>query len=64
MNIVLKRFVKAFLSGGAGALLVALGSAPSLTTLASLKMWLSTLAVAFISGGILAIEKYLQAQPS
>lgn len=63
MNIVLKRFLKAFLSGGAGALSVALVAAPSLTTLASLKMWLSTLAVAFISGGLLAIEKALQTEP-
>lgn len=62
-KMVLKRFGKAFIGGGVAALLLALAQTPSLSTLADLKVWASSLAIAFLTGGLMAIEKALQAQP-
>lgn len=57
-QLVLKRFAKAFVSGGVASLLLALSQAP--TSLEHLKAWLLALGVAFLTGGLMAIEKTLQ----
>lgn len=58
--IILKRFAKAFLAGGCASLTVQLAMTPSIVDFNSLKPWLLSLAVAFISGGLMAIEKATQ----
>jgi len=57
IKTILKRFLRVFLSGGFATLVVALSASPSLNTLADLKVWLSTLSVAFLAGGFSALEK-------
>lgn len=64
VKTILKRFGRVFLSGGLAALLVALSANPSLNTLGDLKVWLTTLAIAFISGGFAALEKASRWQDS
>lgn len=54
---IIKRFGRAFVSGGLGALVVALSTSPGLATLGDLKVWLTTLAIAFLAGGISALDK-------
>lgn len=58
VNVILKRFAKAFVSGGVASLLIVLAQAPS--SLEQLKPWLLALGVAFLTGGLMAIEKALQ----
>jgi hypothetical protein len=59
---VLKRFVKIFIAGGVAGLSTAFVATPSFNTLADLKMWMFTLITAFVSGGLAALEKYLNWQ--
>ncbi len=59
-KIILKRFVKSFVSGGIASVVVALSQAPTFGTLEQTKTWILALAVAFLTGGIMAIEKALQ----
>jgi hypothetical protein len=54
---LLKRFGRTFLFGGVAALLMALSTTPSLATLGDLRVWLTTLVMAFITGGLAAIDK-------
>ena len=56
MNYALKRFIKAFLSGGLASAVVLLGTPPG----EDMNKWILGLAFAFITGGIMAIEKLLQ----
>lgn len=58
--ILFKRFAKAFISGGLASVLVQLAQAPAMGTLEQWKTWLVAIGVAFVSGGILAVEKSLQ----
>lgn len=58
--LIIKRFVKASLSGGLAEVGLQLAQHPSLVTLTDWKVWLSTLAVAFLAGTIMAAEKWVQ----
>lgn len=51
------RFGKAFLAGGVASLVLALSNAPQFNTLSDVKVWGAGLAIAFMSGGLLALEK-------
>lgn len=48
--------------GGVSSLVLALAQTPSLNTLADLKTWLLALGVAFVTGGLMALEKALSWQ--
>lgn len=52
------RFARVFVSGGLAALTVQLASAPTITTLADFKVWLITLGVGFVAGGVSALDKW------
>lgn len=64
LKSVALRFVKAFLAGGASSVVLALAQAPSLNTLADLKTWLLALGMAFLTGGVLAVEKAVNWTPA
>lgn len=55
---VVIRFVKVFISGGLAALTVQLAQMPNFSDMLSVKLWLTTLAIAFLAGGVAALEKY------
>lgn len=57
--IISKRFVKIFLIGGLGAVVMALGQHP-LEYLGDWKPWLVVLVNAFFVGGVAALEKWSQ----
>lgn len=52
------RFARVFVSGGLAALTIQLAQAPTLSTFAELKVWLISLGIGFMSGGISAAEKW------
>ncbi len=58
--IIIRRFAKAFIAGGVASILVQLAQVPNFATLSELKPWLISLAVAFVSGGLMALEKASQ----
>jgi len=60
---VLKRFAKAFVSGGFSSVAVLLASGVTISNLAEAKNTLFVLSIAFISGGIMAIDKLLNWTP-
>lgn len=55
---VFMRFIKVFLSGGLASLTVSLAQTPTFTDWMSVKTWGTTLLIAFLAGGIAALEKY------
>lgn len=57
--IILKRFGKAFFWGGISSSLVVLGSSP-LVNVTDWRPWLAALITAFLTGGLMALEKMLQ----
>jgi hypothetical protein len=57
--IISKRFLKMFLIGGIGSVLIAMASNP-LTNLVEWKAWGAILVTAFVTGGLAAIEKWTQ----
>lgn len=56
------RFAKGFIAGGMGAIALQIQAGVQLSSLADLKMLGLTLTGAFITGGLLAIEKMLSWQ--
>lgn len=59
---ILKRFLKAFVGGGVGAIGLLLAQGISVHSLADLQHLGQITLAAFISGGLLAIEKMLSWQ--
>lgn len=57
LKAILKRFAKGFISGGIASVVVVINSGVTIASVADLKVWAFSLGVAFITGGILAIEK-------
>ena len=57
---ILKRFGKAFLSGGIAQLLIELTTKQFVFS--NWNVWLHVFAVAFLTGGLMAVEKALQAE--
>ena len=55
---VIMRFVKVFISGGLAALTIQLVQIPTFSDMLSVKVWLTTLGIAFLAGGVAALEKY------
>ena len=58
-KMILRRFVKAFVGGFMASLTVYISLNP-LSDLNNIKPWLTTLFIAGVTGGILAIEKGMQ----
>lgn len=52
------RFARVFAGGGLAALTVQLLVTPALATFKDLETWLTSLGVAFIAGGLVALEKW------
>lgn len=61
---VAKRFGRAFVGGGIAQVAVVLVSQPASFDWASLQGWLVMLAVSFITGGLLALDKLLRYVPA
>lgn len=58
LNRILLRFARVFVSGGLASMALQLAQAPSFSTFAELKPWLISLAIGFLSGGIMALDKW------
>jgi hypothetical protein len=58
--VLLKRFIRGFVAGGLASVAAQLATNIVISNIADLKKLGISLAVAFISGGILAIEKALR----
>lgn len=56
---IIKRFIKGFLSGGIASMVVVLESAQNINTFGDIKTLAVASTIAFISGGLLAIEKWI-----
>ncbi len=63
VSMVLKRFLKGFISGGIAQVLLIIGPGLSFHSVAELKTLLSTLVFGFLVGGLLAAEKMYQLKP-
>jgi len=61
-KIIAKRFIKAFVAGGLSALVVTLAQTTANASVLgeTFQSWIGILTVAFISGGLLSLEKALQ----
>lgn len=61
LKTVAKRFFRAFLAGGLAQISLTLTTTPiNLATLEDLKKWGTVLAVAFVTGGVMALDKLLR----
>lgn len=60
--VIAKRFLRGFISGGIGAVAALLGTGVTVATFEDLKQLGVALAAAFVSGGLLAIDKLLRWQ--
>jgi undecaprenyl pyrophosphate phosphatase UppP len=60
---ITKRFARGFLSGGIGAAAALLAAGVSVTNAEDLKKFAIALVAAFVSGGLLAIDKLLRYEP-
>ncbi len=61
---VFVRFLRAFVAGGIGQIILTLAITPfTLATWMDVKKWLVILVVAFITGGVLALDKLLRYDP-
>lgn len=58
LKSILKRFLKGFIGGGVASMLLVLKAGILVQSLADLKTLGFTLGVAFVTGGLLAIEKW------
>lgn len=58
-NAIFRRFLKGFVSGGIASAVLILQSGVLITSFSDLKQLGGALAVAFVTGGLLAIEKAL-----
>lgn len=58
--VIFKRFLRGFLAGGLAAVAAQLATSVTLHNIDDLKKLGASLAVAFITGGLLAIEKALR----
>lgn len=59
----LRRFGKGFFAGGLASVVLIVGAGFQFHNLADLKTWLTSLLFAFLTGGILAVEKMLNYTP-
>lgn len=59
---VLKRFFRAFVAGGLAQMASLVSVSHDIGTLTELEAWALTLAVAFITGGVLALDKLMRWQ--
>lgn len=57
MISILKRFIKGFISGGIASVVFALQAGFTITSVSDLKHYGGIVLVAFVTGGLLAIEK-------
>lgn len=57
---VLKRFLKGFLAGGLSSVVVILNADVTISSIADLKQFAISLLLAFMTGGMLAIDKALR----
>jgi len=60
---IIKRFLKGFIAGGIASVVLALQAGITISSLTDVKTLLTALGVAFVTGGLLAIEKGLNWTP-
>lgn len=53
----LKRFAKGFVAGGLSSVMLIIGAGFQFHNLADFRTWLTSLVFAFLTGGLLAVEK-------
>lgn len=63
LKVSLKRFAKAFIAGGLGSVGVLLGAGVAIKSLEEAKHLALILLGAFITGGIMGLEKAINFQP-
>ncbi len=56
---VFNRFLKAFIAGGVASISALLSSGVTFSTVEELRALVFSFAVAFVTGGVMALEKYL-----
>ena len=56
---ICKRFLKGFIAGGAASAIIVLNAGVTIRTLEDLKTFGISLGIAFLTGGLMAIEKGL-----
>jgi hypothetical protein len=61
--VILKRFLKGFMAGGLASVAAQLASSIVISNLSDLRKLGASLAIAFLTGGILAIEKLVNWTP-
>lgn len=54
------RFIRAFVAGGVANMIAIIASNGSISSLKDGQMWFLSLGVAFITGGLMAIDKLLR----
>lgn len=64
VNAGIRRFLKGFVAGGVASVVLIVGAGFQFHNLADLKTWLTSLAFAFVTGGLLAVEKMYNFTPS
>lgn len=57
---IIKRFLKGFLAGGLSSVVVILNAGVTISSIADLKQFAVSLLLAFMTGGILALDKALR----
>lgn len=60
MKPVLMRFARAFVAGGLSNMLIVIAANHSISTYKDLNAWIVTLAVACVTGGIMALDKLIR----
>ena len=58
--VVFFRFLRGFLAGGVSSVLVVINSGATISNLADLKQFGVSLGIAFLSGVLLAVDKFLR----
>lgn len=63
LKSVLKRFFKGFVSGGIAYAVITLNAGTTISSFGDLKNFLITVGIAFVTGGLLALEKAMNWTP-
>lgn len=62
LTVVARRFTKGFIAGGLSSALVLIGQGVAISSVSDIKHFGIALVVAFLTGGLLSVEKYVNYQ--
>lgn len=60
VKIILMRFIRGFISGGIASLLALFSTGTVISSMAEFKDFVYALAIAFLTGGLMAIDKLIR----